>query len=124
MAGLFAAGPEGAAAAAETARALAASRPGLAPRFAWQWMSPALAVFLLGLFIHGNQAGGMQQFHPSARSSLLARAALQQPEFSAYYADSQHGGNNALRNTFEWTNGNNSLSTAPPMAPTNSVWQQ
>jgi hypothetical protein len=82
-----------------------------------------MAVFLLGLFIYGNHTGLLHQFHPAPGSSLLSTAALSRPEFSAYYAETRHSENNALRNTFEWTNGNNSLSTPSPMAPTNSVLQ-
>jgi hypothetical protein len=90
---------------------------------AWHWLTPAMAVFLLGLFLYGNQAGLLHQFHPASSPSLLATAALSRPELSTYYADARHSENNALRNTFEWTNGNRSLSTAGPMAQTNSVIQ-
>lgn len=103
-------------------RALARAE-GLHRPSAWHWLTPAMAVLLLGLFLYGNQAGFLHQFHPPPSSSLLATAALSQPEFSAYYADARHSENNALRNTFEWTNGNSSLSTARPMAQTNSVIQ-
>ena len=83
----------------------------------WHWLAPSMAIFLLGIFIYGGHAG----LHPAVVPSLLANASLRQPEFSTYYASGRHSDNNALRNTFEWTNGNGSLSTAPPMAPTNSV---
>ena len=88
----------------------------------WGWLAPAMAVFMLGMFLYGNQAGLLHHFQ-SASASLLATASLTQPEFSTYYASVQHSENNTLRNTFEWTNanGNSSLSTAPPMAKTNSV---
>jgi len=89
----------------------------------WHWLSPAMAVFMLGIFLYSNEAGLLHQFHPSPVSSLTATAALSQPEYATYYASVRHSENNALRNTFEWTNGNRSLSTAPPVAPTNSVIQ-
>jgi hypothetical protein len=89
----------------------------------WHWLSPAMAVFMLGIFLYSNEAGLLHQFHPSPVSSLTATAALSQPEYATYYASVRHSENNALRNTFEWTNGNSSLSTAPPVAPTNSVIQ-
>jgi hypothetical protein len=76
-----------------------------------------MAVFLLGMFLYGGHAG----LHPSAGASLLATASLRQPELSTYYASVRHSENNTLRNSLEWTNGSGSLSTAPPMAPTNSV---
>ena len=85
-------------------------------------------MFLLGLFLYGNQAGMLHQFHQAPTPSLLATAVLREPELSAYYADIRHSENNALRNTFEWTNANensstsrSSVSTAPPIARTNSV---
>ena len=83
----------------------------------WQWLAPAMALFLFGVFLSGGHAG----LHPAPVPSLLATASLKQPEFSTYYASVRHSENNALRNTFEWTNGNGSLSTAPPMAQTNRV---
>ena len=87
---------------------------------AWHWLAPTMAVFMLGLFlsVHG---GLLHHLHAATSTSLFATASLTQPEYSTYYASVQHSENNTLRNTFEWTNGNSSLSTAPPMAPTNSV---
>jgi len=92
----------------------------------WHWLSPAMAVFFLGVFLYGNEAGLLHQFHASPAPSLTSTAAaavLSQPEYATYYASVRHSENNALRNTFEWTNGSSSLTTAPPMAPTNSVIQ-
>jgi hypothetical protein len=82
-----------------------------------------MAVFLLGVFIYGNQAGVVHPFPSDPATRVLATAALSQPEFSAYYESARHSENNALRNTLEWTSGDRSLSTGQPMAPTNSVIQ-
>lgn len=83
----------------------------------WHWLAPSMAVFLLGMFLCGSHSA----LHSASLPSMLANASLTQPEFSTYYASVQHSENNTLRNTFEWTNGNSSLSTAGPMAQTNSV---
>src|SRR5262249_17961464 len=84
----------------------------------WHWLAPSMAVFFLGLFLYG-QAGLAHQFNRASAASMIATAALSRPELSAYYDSPRHSDNNALRNTLEWTNGNSSLSTAPPMAQTN-----
>ena len=88
---------------------------------AWHWLAPAMAVFVLGLFVFGNHAGALRQFDATPSSALLATAALNRPELAAYCASLRHSDNNALRNTFEWTNDSSSLTSAPPMAQTNSV---
>ena len=98
-------------------RALSARHPGAA----WHWLAPAMAVFLLGLFVLGNHSGALPQLERAPSRGLLATAALTRPELSAYYASARHSDNNALRNTFEWTNESASLTSAPPMAQTNSV---
>ena len=77
-------------------------------------------MFMLGLFLSAH-GGLLHHLHGASSTSLLATASLTRPEYSTYYASAQHSENNTLRNTFEWTNGNSSLSTAPPMALTNSV---
>ena len=89
---------------------------------AWHWLAPAMAVFVFGLFIYGSN-GALHRYDADNYPSALAAAALTQPDYSTYYASVRHSGNNALRSTFEWTNGSHSLKTAPPMAQTNSVMQ-
>jgi hypothetical protein len=91
---------------------------------AWHWLAPAMAVFVFGVFVFGNHPGAFERFNTTASPGVLATvAALAQPDYAAYYADVRHGGNNTLRSTFEWTNGSRSLTTAPPVARTNSVGQ-
>ena len=83
-----------------------------------------MAVFIFGVFVFGNHPGAFQQFDTRANPGVLATAAtLAQPDYATYYADVRHGGNNTLRGTFEWTNDSRSMTTAPPMARTNSVMQ-
>lgn len=90
---------------------------------AWHWLAPAMAVFVFGAFVVGNHPGAFHHFDGASSSSVIAAAAITQPDFSTYYADARHSENNALRGTFEWTNGSRSLRTTPPMAQTNSVMQ-
>ncbi len=88
----------------------------------WQWLAPAMAVFVFGLFITGSNGA----FHPLDGDnfpSALAHASMTQPDYSTYYASARHSDNNALRSTFEWTNQSRSLRTTPPMPQTNSVMQ-
>jgi hypothetical protein len=80
-----------------------------------------MAMFVLGVFALGNHAGGLSQFNGDPVRTVLAAAALKQPDMSTYYVSMRHSGNNALRGSFEWTNDSRSLTTAPPMAQTNSI---
>lgn len=80
-----------------------------------------MALFVLGVFVLGNHHGGLEQFNGDPVRSVLAAAALKQPDMSTYYVSVRHSGNNALRSSFEWTNDSRSLTTAPPMAQTNSI---
>jgi hypothetical protein len=89
---------------------------------AWHWLAPAMAVFVFGLFLFGHN-GVWHHYDSDHYLGGLAAAALTRPDYSTYYASVRHSGNNALRNTFEWTNESRSLKTAPPVAPTNSVSQ-
>ena len=88
---------------------------------AWHWLAPAMAVFVLGVFVFGQTRGGLHYFDGS--SHLAASAALELPGMASYYTAVRHSENNTLRGTFEWTNDSRSLTTAPPMTPTNSVIQ-
>ena len=87
---------------------------------AWHWLAPAMAVFVLGLFISGTN-GTMHQMDGDPLGTALVQAALNHKDYSTYYASGRHSENNTLRSTFEWTNGSRSLRTTPPMAQTNSV---
>ena len=90
---------------------------------AWHWLAPAMAVFVFGAILFGNQPGAFSRFDAEASPSVFAEAAMTRPDYSAYYASVRHSDNNTLRSTFEWTNDSHSLRTAPPMARTNTVMQ-
>ena len=90
---------------------------------AWHWLAPAMAVFVFGAILFGNQPGAFSHFDAEASPSVFAEAAMTRPDYSAYYASVRHSDNNTLRSTFEWTNDSHSLRTAPPMARTNTVMQ-
>ena len=93
----------------------------------WHWLALAMAVFVLGVFVVGQHPAGLQQFNGETSPNFLATVAWSRTELAPsvelapYYASVRHSDNNALRSTFEWTNGGGSLRTAPPMAQTNSV---
>ena len=93
----------------------------------WHWLAPAMAVFVLGLFVVGQHPAGLEHFNAETSPNFLATVAWSRAELAPsvelapYYASVRHSDNNALRSTFEWTNGGGSLRTAPPMAQTNSV---
>jgi hypothetical protein len=80
-----------------------------------------MAVFVLGMFTFGNHSAGLHPLNGDSARNLLATAAISQPDMATYYVSVRHSGNNALRSTFEWTNDSRSLTTAPPMAQTNSL---
>jgi len=81
-------------------------------------MAPAMAVFLLGLFLYG---GNMSQLPPGGSHGLLATAALSEPRLAAYFSSTHHSDNNSWQAPFEWTNGSSSMTTAPSMAKTNAL---
>ena len=87
----------------------------------WHWLAPAMAVFVLGVFVVGPHPAGLEHFNDETSPGFLATVPLAHAELAPYYASVRHSDNNALRSTFEWTNGGGSLRTAPPMAQTNSV---
>jgi hypothetical protein len=87
----------------------------------WHWLAPAMAVFVLGIFVAGQHPAGLERFNGETSPGFLATVAIDHTELAPYYASVRHSDNNALRSTFEWTNGGGSLRTAPPMAQTNSV---
>jgi hypothetical protein len=90
---------------------------------AWHWLAPSMAVFFLGMFLFGQNRGGLHTFQSEIPPRFLAIAALAEPDMASYYVVANHSGNNTFRSTFEWTNDSHSLRTAPPMAQTNSVIQ-
>lgn len=72
-----------------------------------------MALVCLGLFLAGQQHGMLPGINPSGSPSLLAAAALDQPDLSTYYVSARHSENNTPMVGLEWTNGNFALSTGP-----------
>ena len=79
----------------------------------WHWLAPAMAMFVLGLFIAGRSPGGL-----GANSGVLAEFSMAEPERASFYLN-----NSVQVTTFDWTNRGHSLTTAVPVAPTNSLFQ-
>ena len=77
------------------------------------WLAPAMAMFVLGLFIAGRNPGGL-----GAASGVLAEFSMGEPQRSSFYVK-----NSVQVTTFDWTNRGHSLTTAAPVAPTNSLFQ-
>ena len=94
-------------------------RPG-----SWHWLAPAMAVFLLGLFIVGRNETGLD----GTMGGLWGGSFLEQPHLVAYSTATHHSDANSLpvttfESTFEWTNEGHSLKAPRPMAQTNSLIQ-
>ena len=78
------------------------------------WLAPAMAMFVLGLFIAGRNPGGL-----GASSGVLAEFSMGEPEGRvSFYVN-----NSVQVTTFDWTNRGPSLTTPAPVAPTNSLFQ-
>lgn len=96
--------------AAEAAEARAGHPAG---RAAWHWLAPAMAMFMLCLFVAGRSPGGL-----GAGQDMLAQFAMTEPERATHYAN-----NSVQRTSFDWTNGGPSLTTPLPVSRTNSLFQ-
>src|SRR4051812_25199563 len=76
----------------------------------WHWLAPAMAMFVLGLFIAGRGPANI-----TGTSGVLAEFSIREPERASFYA------NNSVQVTsFDWTNRGHSLTTPPLVSPTNS----
>jgi hypothetical protein len=76
---------------------------------AWHWFAPVMALFVLCLFLAGS--------HPVNPGGSL-EFSMSEPERASFYM------NNSVQVTsFDWTNHRHSLTTPPPVAPTNSLFQ-
>jgi hypothetical protein len=83
---------------------------------AWQWLAPAMAVFVVA----------MMSWTDGARSSFIsgdlkAGSALSNPELATYYSPTHIEHNAWPRATFDWTNERHTLSTPAPVLVTNST---
>lgn len=84
---------------------------------AWQWLAPAMAVFVVAMMSWTE--GSRRSFVSSADAGVSS--ALNNPELAAY-SPAHGGGHNAWpRATFDWTNERQTLSAATPVLATNST---
>jgi hypothetical protein len=80
---------------------------------AWHWLAPAMAVFLVGMFVVGRQPGGL-----GPAGNVLAQFMMSEQDRVS------HSANNSVQvMTFDSTNGSHSLTTAPPVSWTNQLIQ-
>ena len=91
---------------------------------AWHWLAPAMAMFLLGMFIVGRNEAGLA----GTTEAWLDGSFLDQPHLVAYSSATHHSEANSLPvttfpSTFEWTTERHSLKAPRPMAQTNSLIQ-
>ena len=78
----------------------------------WHWLAPVMAMFVLGLFVVGRNPGGLAGTH-----GVWGEFSMSEPERASFYM------NNSVQVTsFDWTNHKHSLTTPPPVAPTNSLF--
>jgi hypothetical protein len=91
----------------------AASSPARVP--AWQWLAPAMAVFVIA----------MMSWTDGAQSSFISTAdqgtssALNNPELAAYPSSAHSGHNTWPVTTFPWTRERHNLPAAAPVLVTN-----
>jgi hypothetical protein len=87
-------------------------------------MAPALAVFLLGLFLSGGpmrDSGGLGS--PAAASMILGTNTQDSAMLVACLPTAVHSPHNNLPSaTFEWTNEPASLTTSAPFTGTNTLF--
>jgi len=91
---------------------------------AWHWLAPAMAMFLLGIFVMGRPQAGFDG--PLGMSWTVS--AIDQPQLSAYSHAMHHSDANSppvttIASTFEWTSEGPSLEAPAPMGQTNSPMQ-
>ncbi|HTD87141.1 MAG TPA: hypothetical protein VK850_11240 [Candidatus Binatia bacterium] len=75
------------------------ARPGL-----WQWLAPAMALFVMALTLSTQNSPGFTMLivAPAGRISELA---LKNPDLAAYFPSSGHSSHNGWPvATFDWTN--------------------
>jgi hypothetical protein len=91
---------------------------------AWHWLAPAMAVFLLGMFIVGRNS---TEFEGGAATAWAA-SAIGHPQLSAYSEAMHHSDANSppvttLESTFASTSESYSPKAPAPMGQTNSLKQ-
>ena len=100
----------------ETASAEAALPRQVAPGL-WQWLAPAMALFVMALTLSSQNGPGFTTLivSPGGRISELA---LKNPNLAAYFPSSGHSAHNGWPvATFDWTN------KSRPLATENASWE-
>ena len=106
----------------ETAAAATERSPAKPADLRWQWLAPAMALFIVSMTFFSRHSTGFTPFIASPAASLVATVALNEPHLATYYAAATHSEHNVWPiTTFEWTNGSHTLSTAPPVLRTNGL---
>jgi hypothetical protein len=94
------------------------SLPSAARVPAWQWLAPAMAVFVIAMM---SWTDGPRSSFISSSGDQEASSALDNPEMVAYHSGSHSGHNAWPVTTFPWTNDRHTLSAAAPVLVTNST---
>ena len=84
----------------------------MARPFLWQWLAPAMALFVMALTLSSQNGPGFTTLivAPSGRISELA---LKNPDLAAYFPSSGHSSHNGWPvATFDWTNKSRPLTSA------------
>lgn len=100
--------------------ALEPDRPDLAAAsfFNWQWLAPAMAVFLAGVFVVGPGNSGLSRFDDPASAEWAANVALARPDLSTYCTARRHSENNVLSGArIEWTENRPAAVAPAPTSP-------
>jgi hypothetical protein len=83
-----------------------------------------MALFLFVTFLSGPGSDGTTSHQLVFSSNRFSEESVREPTLVAYLADAGHSPhNNCQMATFEWTNEDQSLTTAAPYPGTNSLFQ-
>jgi len=93
----------------------------------WQWLAPAMAVFVMALTLSTQNGPGFTSLIVSPGNARISELALKNPNLAAYFPSSGHSSHNGWPvATFDWTNDNRPLSTETSkreVSGTNSLMQ-
>jgi hypothetical protein len=82
------------------------ARPGL-----WQWLAPAMAMFVMALTLSSQNGPGFTTLIVSP-AGKISELALKNPDLAAYFPSSGHSSHNGWPVAiFDWTNNSQPLSS-------------